>query len=65
MNTIVLFTIIICILLGYITSTKQYKASKNITHSQAPEIAAMIAFILAPIWIIVAIIRQVFIEDWK
>ena len=64
MNTTFLFIIIIWMLLGYITSTKQYKASIN-TGSEAPEVVAAIAFFIAPVWLIGAIVKQVFIEDWK
>ena len=63
MTTIILF-IISYILLGYIIASKQYKASKE---SDWEEIAIPVfsSFILAPFWLIGAIIRQVFIEDWK
>lgn len=46
------------LVLGFICGYKQYRVNPH-------DPVFLIALILAPLWFILAIIRQVIIEDWK
>lgn len=56
----IILTIILWLILGIYMSKKQSKCIPD----HDPILEVMIT-ILAPIWLIGAIIRQVFVENWK
>jgi hypothetical protein len=65
-TSLIITGIVAYLLLGGIMAYKQKRAwMNNPNTSWDTDGFEIFAFALAPVWLIVAFIRQVFVEDWK